>query len=1077
MSKFDFVSARPESATPSALPQNFCNSKAAGNKTRTLKATTARVSTLTAGALVLGLGVAVMAPTQAQAVDGPEAKTVSKDDTWADGASDATNDTTSDPDTDVTTASPDDTVNFTDNVTLTVTNNGTNNDGSGDANTFTIGDVTSTNTGQGTIAVRADADNLAVTINKMGDDAENSVGGLTVTGSNAVDSTAGKNVTTTLVTDSFVDAVTVTSGAGGIAGSSTGTGGAAIAVFDDTLAGTLNITAGAGGDAAGSTAGGNGGAADLVLHKGATGNITLDNGAAGKSTFNDDETLKAAGGDGGTATLSIGDGVGPSSGSGSVVGQTITGSITAAADGEGVVIINNTNANRNGLGSSVTITGDVGASDKAIGSITQTAGWTTYEGSVYAKSYSQSEGTLTVNGNMDVTDFNNEGASSGLLTFSGTTAQTITVVDDDPDDDDGTAGLVFSKPSGSSGSMYVENAAGVTFTTAVTLTGGNLYVGDGGASSATFSDTVTLPSGYVIVGNGATTSTSVFSDNVDLSNGYITVNTGSTATFAGDITVARSHSLNTLFTVDSGATAVINGGTNGVTTFTATNATASSISGKLQLDNTLKLGGEDSDLVLNDGSTLVLGITEGIAIDASDNSTDAVTVSGGTITVVGSNGMQNGTSVIIVNDKSGLKHTDIEPVESSNFADFSVDDDGTNIVLIARSRSTADIAADLGLSETDSERLLAAFNNSTNSSFSNFVGAATDEEQIALLAEQITVQEETLTATAGAISGSANQVAGITVDRLASLRTGDAYGLEADQAAAGFATGDGAMNRNMWGKLFFNTASQNNVDDAAGYDSDTNGFVIGSDTEVGPNRRLGGSLAVSRSDVDGKGGGDAKTDIDGYQLTVYGDLTQSDYFIDWQIGVSMSNVETLTEIDPASTLQSGSNSEYDTLTYLAKVGVGMPLNISAGDMGEGARFTPYGSLGFQRITSDSYDLIFPDDPGLNQNVSPDDVDELTGSLGGRYTVAIETEGGATLSPQVRGALNYDFIGNTAEATSTYNDGTELTVKGVEAEKFGASLGAGINYVSDATTLGFDIDSTLKDGYASYTGALNFRLQF
>ena len=541
-------------------------------------------------------------------------------------------------------------------------------------------------------------------------------------------------------------------------------------------------------------------------------------------------------------------------------------------------------------------------------------------------------------------------------------------------------------------------------------------------------------------------------------------------TFGGNVSLAAgSNSGAANFTLASGGTAVFNGGT-------LTTGAASTIAdtGTLRVNDTLKLGSTDSDLTFSGGSILVLGMTSGTAIDASSNDDGVIVASGDAITVVAADGMQNGQSVTVVDDAGGIDtNAVLNPVESTNLIDFTLDNTTGALVLTATSRASADIASDFDLSESQADQLLAAFNNSQNSGLASFLGDKdTTAAQVALVADQTAVQEETLTATVGAISGASSQVAGITVDRLASLRTGDGYGLEADQAATGFATGDGAMNRNMWGKLFFNTASQDSVDEAAGYDSDTNGFVLGSDTEVGANMRVGGSLAITRSDIDGKGGGDAQTDVDGYQLTVYGDLTQSDYFVDWQVGASMNSVETLTEIDPASTLNSGSNSEYDTLSYLAKVGLGVPM-----DMGEGARLTPYGSFSFQRITSDEYSLIFPDDPGLNQTVAPDDVDELSATLGGRYTVAIETEDGGMISPQLRGALSYNFIGNTAEATSTYADGSSVIVQGVDAEKFGGSLGAGISYASDATTFGFDIDSVLKDGYASYTGALNFRLQF
>ena len=755
-------------------------------------------------------------------------------------------------------------------------------------------------------------------------------------------------------------------------------------------------------------------------------------------------------------TLSIGNGAGftPAGGSSAnpAVAQTITGSITAAADGDGTIVINNAVG---GTSAGVEITGNVGSSTAAIGTVFHTAG------------------SLTLGGDVYVTDFLH---NNGDITFSGETAQTITIVDNNRNDDTGTAGLISTE-----GKLSVENAAGVTFTNIVTLEEGNVSVAGTGGSVATFSDTLTLTKGNVTVGDGSNASTSTFTGDVSFTDGNFTVTADSTATFGGNITGA----LNTLTGVgllDVDGTAIISGGTDddsnsathNVTTLTTAAATNVATTGKLQLNNTLELGSAASAIAFEDGATLELGITSGTAIDADVGS--GLVTAGGTINIVASNLMKNGDQVILVNENSGLNANTDATLEGGRFVDFAVEDIGSDVILTATSKSIPVIARDLSISETKAERLLKVFNNSTNSEFAEFVGGESTDAQAVLVADQTAVQEETLTASVEAISGAANQLATITVDRLASLRTGDAYGLEAEQAATGFATGDGEMNRNMWGKMFFNTASQDSAGDADGYDSDTNGFVIGSDTEVAPNMRAGASLAITRSDVDGKGGGDAKTDIDGYQLTVYGDFTQSDYFIDWQVGASMSNVETLTEVDPLSGVSS-SNSEYDTMAYLAKVGLGMPIDMNAGDMGDGARLTPYGSLSFQRITSDQYTLLFPNDPGLNQTVTPDDVDEFTASLGGRYTVAIETESGGMISPQVRGALNYDFIGNTAEATSTYADQTELTVKGVEAEKFGASLGAGITYASDTTSLGFDIDSTLKDGYASYTGALNFRLQF
>ena len=315
MSKFDFNAAETENAGQSAVEQSIYNVKTDGNKARALKATTAL-----AGALAMGLGVAVMAPTHAQAAD------LGEDGQWAsEGNKNSSN---------IANAAAGDAVNFTADVKLTVTNDGTANDGSDtdDTNTFEIGAVTTGTDGQGTVSIEADAANLAVTIVSVGADAngastagDESINALTVTGSNAAANVGGKNATTTITGAAYADTITVTGGNGG--------------------------------NAVDTTQGADGGAAELVLHAGATGSITLDDGNDGTSAVDDDGATTATGGSGGTATLTIEDGSSPGN-------QTITGSIEAAADGEGAIVINS-------AAHDISVTGDVGSSTAAIGSITQ----------------------------------------------------------------------------------------------------------------------------------------------------------------------------------------------------------------------------------------------------------------------------------------------------------------------------------------------------------------------------------------------------------------------------------------------------------------------------------------------------------------------------------------------------------------------------------------------------------------------------------------------------------------------------------------------------------------------------------
>ena len=1111
MNKFHFVSARPESATQSALHQSLYNPKSAGNqsfslnKFNILRATTALASTLAMGLgmgpLFLGIGAAVFAQNAAYADDA-----TSLGDTFTTNWSGVQHN-----------PAAGDRIIMKGSLYNTYSYDGTNNlnnaldsvgfldaNGDGEPDAHSSGTVSAnewlnvvggTSIWEAPTQATSSSDNSATSLSitdSIGgtfsyddnrvtkDDGTASLGRVRLQGQpgaqgDGVAGVSGGSSTLSVGDNIYAAKTSLEAGYGAAAGTHDGgDGGDATLIVGGNVVGDLVLQGAYGSRANTSTNrdGGNGGAALADIEGNVTGDLIEIEGGYTYYGY-----LSAKAGLGGSATVYIagnitsavklddgisndidGDGIKEDGAAATLVldgtsAQTITGDIYASADGEGEVVINNS--------AGVTITGAIGTSDKDIGTITQTSGATIYNGSVDVREYIQTDGTLQADSTFTATALNRDtGAGTAIFTGDATIGTLIGV--------DGAGDTVFA--GNADVTNYTHGSGNIDFKSNFTSTiynhvGGDLtFSGTDGQTVAVAGDEddtdggLILDAGNITVSN-ASTSGVTFANAVTLSGGNITIAENSIATFGNNISMAMG-SLN----VRDGGMAAIN------SALTLTSGTASTIgggtSGTLQINDTLTVA---SGTVLNlaEGSTLALGITEGTAIIA-DGTLDAT----GPITLT-ANSMQDGDSVIV--STNGLEESDFAAVESTNFVDYAFSMENGSIILMAGARSITISASELGLTPSELEQFLAAFNNSTNTAFSEYVATISGDDA-ALVADQTTVQEETLSASAGAISGAVNQVAEITADRLASLRTGDGYGLEADQAATGFATGDGEMNRNMWGKFFYSVSDQDSADNADGYEADTTGFAVGSDTEAGGNMRIGVSLAMSQSDVDGKGGGDAQSDIDSYQLTAYGDLTRSDYFIDWQAGAATSRVETSTVVDPASGV-SGSNSDYDSMTYFARVGAGMPIDMSAEDTGESARFTPYGSLGFQRISSDSYNLLFPDDPGLNQRVSPDDVNELSLSLGGRYTLSVPTDGGGTLSPQVRGALSYNFIGNTAEATSSYNDGTELTVKGVEAEKFGASLGAGINYTSDTTTLGFDIDSTLKDGYASYTGTLNFRLQF
>ena len=271
------------------------------------------------------------------------------------------------------------------------------------------------------------------------------VGGASGTANGGVGGDGG-TVVVTRIDDQIDGNLSITGGTGGVGGEGTGAGtggnggaGTAVAtlVINGVVDGNVSITSGSGGDGGGAGSGagnggtgGAGGAVATSLNANVTGTIALDDGAAGSTGASGTGTA-GSGGAASAVTLTF---AGSSA-------QTITGAVTAAADGEGALVLNNSTA----ATSDVIFSSTIGTSSAALKSITVSDGNAEFDGNVFAKSIVGASGD-TVNFDGDVTAataltlnagshtaagditagtlFNFIGASD--LTLDGTGDQTIT---------------------------------------------------------------------------------------------------------------------------------------------------------------------------------------------------------------------------------------------------------------------------------------------------------------------------------------------------------------------------------------------------------------------------------------------------------------------------------------------------------------------------------------------------------------------------------------------------------------------------------------------------------------------------
>jgi len=375
-------------------------------------------------------------------------------------------------------------------------------------------------------------------------------------------------------------------GAGGATNAANGGAGGTVTTTSTTaIVGNVSLIGGASGSGGNGSAtvagtGGNGGAGGAVsatFESNITGTVSLDDGTVGAVGT----TGTAAGGTAGaigTATLNLT----------GAAQQTISGVVTAGADGEGAITVTNTTAGAN----DVIFSSAVGTTDAALLSLTQTSGDIQFADNVFIKTITGGAGdnfdfngdvtaatALTLNTGAvtfagDVTagtSFNFAGA--GTVTLDGTTAQTIT-------------GNLTSAAQGTGAITVSNSTALVTFASKIGVVGAEVgTITTAAGTNTKFSDTVdagALSLAGSVEFNGLVTTDSDGAGDGSLAiaaNTTLTIGTGVAAgstliTAQGNVTDGTGIIINMPSNLASGSSITILDAAGGTTTagsYTATN--------------------------------------------------------------------------------------------------------------------------------------------------------------------------------------------------------------------------------------------------------------------------------------------------------------------------------------------------------------------------------------------------------------------------------------------------------------------------------------------------------------------------
>ena len=526
----------------------------------------------------------------------------------------------------------------------------------------------------------------------------------------------------------------------------------------------------------------------------------------------------------------------------------------------------------------------------------------------------------------------------------------------------------------------------------------------------------------------------IMATNVNIDNGTIDFGNTASRTITGNLTIGSGsdsridvqgmdHIVTGLFTMNTGDTFGVNVAESGNTADQA---------GRLIVNS--------ANIAMGSLLDVDLGTSEFIA-----NGQTYVLVDG---TVAGTINIIDAANIDVNNSSSN----------KAGLITFTTTTDGTDLTLLA-SRSTLNAVANNPNSSSLGAALeiIGANGDDDGTEVETFIDAILDSSTEA---EANAILESGTPATDNSLSQGIIEAATHSIDvvntRLADARTGLSSGDYSRQEYGAWIQGFGGF------------AEQDTVNGINGYDANTYGVAVGIDTKINPEFTIGLSGSYANTDIENNSGL-KDTDVNTYQLNLYGSYDRNNYFVDGVIGAAYNKYDTTRDIvAPASTAQA----DFDGQTYLGKVTTGYQ-HLS----NHGIEITPTFGLLYAYNTVDDYTETGAG--ALSLDVDQDDAQRLEAKLGINVAKTYTLDGGMNIRPQVRAAVGHDFIGDEQVATSNFQGiGTTFRTTGADIEKTSYELGAGLDIMNEGgLTFSTNYDYQGRDNYSSHIGSVKARINF
>lgn len=334
----------------------------------------------------------------------------------------------------------------------------------------------------------------------------------------------------------------------------------------------------------------------------------------------------------------------------------------------------------------------------------------------------------------------------------------------------------------------------------------------------------------------------------------------------------------------------------------------------------------------------------------------------------------------------------------------------------------------------------------TDPVFQRFANASTREE-LAKLAETLT--PDVSRGVLHAATNSQNLVAGAINQR-------------SSKARDGLSSGGVQPEKGVWVQALSGNADQDRRHGVDGYDANTQGIAVGADGKLNADTTLGLAYSYLNSNVKSDLG--HKTDVDGHALTLYGNWTHDNVFVDTSLMYGWNDNESKRYI--AGTRAKAS---YDSEIFGVNALAGYTFQLDRQWLLEpqvGARYANVSIESYREKGSSA---------ALKVGSQRYEIAEL--GAGARLAAAFDV-GVGRLEPEAKLMAWHDFIGDKTATTSTFLlGGNAFTTNGATPARDSYELGVGANYRVGAWSVGGSYNYVTSSSFDADSLSANVRYDF